>query len=306
MPVKPQGTEVEEIKNKECALFLPVSLKTVTISALVDSGATVSVLSDKLFKDIFKDAVDIWLTPGKRVSGVDGRTLPILGKINIPIGLGGKSILHDVLICQGSGIEFILGKDFLYEIDASVHIRKQELTSQIGNFKLEAKSSVPYAAVIGFREIPSITKWKPPRHYQIPTANNFHILSESEMSFDFCCTCVQNSQTNDRESELDTLVVKEVKSVKNRLASSKHQAGFAERKYPPLHPNDPRTGKLVEKFKSAIAYDGRIGLAKPEYEHSVELVNPHCTVYSRPRKMSPELRKNLWEQVDKWKSDGGN
>ena len=95
---------------------VPVAVGGVSVDALIDTGATVTLASTSFMKSI-PDFEQFMGTPSVRcVTGVGGSNLVLRGEINLPIKIGGfSSAPHRILVVEDSSdvCPFILGLDFL-------------------------------------------------------------------------------------------------------------------------------------------------------------------------------------------------
>lgn len=109
------------VKNK-----IEVLIDGVPTMALVDTGATVSVMS-KAFKDSLGTKVMFSWDRSATFRGVGGEPLWPLGTCTVDVSLGGKSFKAEFAVLQKSTHEVILGIDFLQEYGAKLDCATGEL-----------------------------------------------------------------------------------------------------------------------------------------------------------------------------------
>lgn len=104
---------------------VPIQIGSRNTSALVDSGASVSIINrDFLGKTSY--ANDELLPPEfTSVKGASGRLLPVIGKLNAEIFINGQSYPFMVHVVDCLHHAFILGVDFLCAYDTVLRFSKE-------------------------------------------------------------------------------------------------------------------------------------------------------------------------------------
>ena len=86
----------------------------VSVRALYDTGAGVSVISEDIFRAIpVNSRPQRCDAPQIKLTGVDGRPLDVRGCFNVPISLLDKSLSHRFYVARGLTSPVILGVDFM-------------------------------------------------------------------------------------------------------------------------------------------------------------------------------------------------
>ena len=85
----------------------------VSASFLVDTGASVTLIRDDIWRQtqIASNRLEPWT--GRRLLGADGSPLQIHGRAEAELDLGGRLFTTYVVIAAGLSTEAILGVDFL-------------------------------------------------------------------------------------------------------------------------------------------------------------------------------------------------
>ena len=96
---------------------------------LVDTGAAVTVISEKFFNDILRarfllekcDAVDCIRT-------ANGNTVSVTGCASFPVTLGNSEYICKALVVPGLAYNVVLGRDFLHEFSAVINVGAELVT----------------------------------------------------------------------------------------------------------------------------------------------------------------------------------
>lgn len=72
-----------------------------------------------------------------------------------------------------------------------------------------------------------------------------------------------------------------------------------EKAFPLVKSDDERILALTKEFSDCTAYDGKPGKVN-RFMHYAELIDPNVTISHRDRRMNPEIRKVLHQQVTEW------
>jgi len=105
-------------------LIVPGKIGGHSLAILVDSGATISVLSTRKWTQIYRDNPHLTLvsTPD-RVQLASGTSEPMAGKVVVQLELAGQFYIHQVAVLNIFE-EFILGYDFLAKHDVECDWKK--------------------------------------------------------------------------------------------------------------------------------------------------------------------------------------
>ena len=98
--------------NKAYQNLVKVSVADILVWALVDSGATISIISNKTATTLTKYIVHSTTPDFAHVTGVGGETHKVLSKISLPFFIGQTRVTHDFHVIS-SQHDMILGLDFL-------------------------------------------------------------------------------------------------------------------------------------------------------------------------------------------------
>jgi len=101
----------------------------VRVSFMLDTGASVSLLSESMWESINANDTSHELKhwTGSQLVGVDGSTLVIRGETTINITLAGRVVTGDVLVAGGLGMPAILGLDFLEKNSCVINTEQRVL-----------------------------------------------------------------------------------------------------------------------------------------------------------------------------------
>ena len=91
------------------------TIASTPIKFLVDTGAAVSLLSSKIWREIENTRVPIVMQPwlGKKLVGVNGTPLSVRGCIHAPLCIGGIQFNGSFVIASDLWVEAIVGLDFI-------------------------------------------------------------------------------------------------------------------------------------------------------------------------------------------------
>lgn len=91
------------------------TIASIPVNFLVDTGAAVSLLSSKVWREIENARVPIVMRPwpGERLVGVNGTPLSVKGCIHVPLSTGGTQFDGTFVIANDLWVEAIVGLDFI-------------------------------------------------------------------------------------------------------------------------------------------------------------------------------------------------
>lgn len=92
---------------------IPVHVGGRTTSALIDSGASVTIINKEFFKKTHYASHQLSPPAFQSVKGASGKLLPVLGQIQLEITINGKEYSFKTHVVDGIHHAFILGVDFL-------------------------------------------------------------------------------------------------------------------------------------------------------------------------------------------------
>ncbi|MES9881971.1 MAG: reverse transcriptase domain-containing protein, partial [Sedimenticola sp.] len=108
-------------QNSDINNRVKLYLERLSISALVDTGASVSILNYKAYKrsKVFKKA-PLQNTTIHNIKGVNGVKSSVLGKVEISVKIANVLIPHEFLVVKDIQYELILGIDFMKSTKAEI------------------------------------------------------------------------------------------------------------------------------------------------------------------------------------------
>ena len=115
--------------------YVPGLVETRNVDWLVDTGCTVTLISDRVFRQIPEDNRPELLPPTKLLSSADGTRLKALGETVINITVGQKTVPHRSVIAEISN-DGLLGMDFLKEHEFHIDFKRNQLSC--GDESIEA------------------------------------------------------------------------------------------------------------------------------------------------------------------------
>ena len=108
-------------------LLITGELETHPVNLLIDTGACVSAIDEKLVKEIHGIGYSAKMTDGPlpSVSTISGERVPVLGQIQLPLKLNGVMYNSQFHVIPNFPYEAILGHDFLLKNDAVIDLRNK-------------------------------------------------------------------------------------------------------------------------------------------------------------------------------------
>eukprot|EP00795_Rhopilema_esculentum_P009892 gene9892-18483_t len=93
---------------------------------LVDTGAAVTVISDKFYNDVLLVAYCVRRQESlNSVKTADGKEVPVIGAVSFPILVGSVSYQCHAFVVAGLAYSIVLGRVFLHEYGAVFDVRQQ-------------------------------------------------------------------------------------------------------------------------------------------------------------------------------------
>ena len=119
------------------AYHVPVWIQGARENALVDSGASVTMMSLEMFQTLGNIEMTETNSGVRVVEGiVDGSVLKVVGTVWVPIQIGDfVSEPHTILVVSGTKQKFILGLDFLDRFQVSIDTTNRALRMGSGTNK---------------------------------------------------------------------------------------------------------------------------------------------------------------------------
>ena len=107
---------------------LTIQLNNTWVSALFDTGSSVSLVDEKFKNDILLKGTNAATSPSVRLCGANGKELQQSGCYSIKVTLGKRHVFHNLIFIKDLQVPCILGMDFMaYQnvvIDASKRVIK--------------------------------------------------------------------------------------------------------------------------------------------------------------------------------------
>ena len=127
--------------------FVDVHVHNIDSQALVDTGATISCVSEEFVRKLNIDIEDYERATIPAIRGVGGHLLPCLGKISFPILIDDHTFSYSFHVFRGIHNPIILGIDFLKKYKVSIDLEFNEIsikdgTKQVNVLFADPKSSV--------------------------------------------------------------------------------------------------------------------------------------------------------------------
>eukprot|EP00795_Rhopilema_esculentum_P003980 gene3980-18300_t len=93
---------------------------------LVDTGAAVTVISDKFYNAVLRVAYRVRQQESlNSVKTADGKEAPVIGAVLFPILVGSVSYQCHAFVVAGLAYKIVLGRDFFHEYGAVIDVRQQ-------------------------------------------------------------------------------------------------------------------------------------------------------------------------------------
>ena len=103
--------------------FVQINLGKQTFSALLDSGASISCVSEHVYRRSFKN-VEILPSSFAHIVGVCGEVHKVLGQVTLPFRLDGIVVEHTFQLFEKLHQPVILGMDFLRQYKAKIDLEQ--------------------------------------------------------------------------------------------------------------------------------------------------------------------------------------
>ena len=137
-PLQSSKTVVKESSQaKPRDLTVSAQLNGQSIKALVDTGATISVIDKEVLKDVYKEQFPKLQTDNLDVKTMSGKALPGLGMFTTALDIANGSYSCIFLVDQDLPYDAVLGRDFLRENGAIINLKESTL-------RFDGKGDEPY------------------------------------------------------------------------------------------------------------------------------------------------------------------
>ena len=123
--------------------IIPIMINNQTVIALVDSGAQISCMSNKTFRQAGLEQTAVKLQNDiPFVKGVDGTTVNIVDKISITIRVGGLDLNQNFYILERMNHSVTLGTDFLRSHEVKIDFGKMEMSLAADKVKIDINKTL--------------------------------------------------------------------------------------------------------------------------------------------------------------------
>ena len=107
----------------ECTVFVQCKVNEFHVKAMVDTGASVTIMHSDLFARVRNKDTQIRRT-SKAVVGANGTALQVQGIAEVTMTIGKSVVTHDVLICEDLAQMMLIGVDFLKPHNCAIDFQK--------------------------------------------------------------------------------------------------------------------------------------------------------------------------------------
>jgi hypothetical protein len=127
---------VGETFSDKCQV--PLSIYGHNLRALVDSGSTISAINDSILRKLQILYKDLSPPDISFITDAGGSNIPVKGKINLPILIGGLKIQHTFYVIQNLNTSILLGTHFLdSQLAFSRKLYLQKASTQVNIIKIK-------------------------------------------------------------------------------------------------------------------------------------------------------------------------
>ena len=138
MPDGEEVLKIDESQPTEEGTVFPTVINNTEIKALFDTGATKSVMSGRMYRQLELGTLDRTRLPS--VVGANGTSLGVLGRVRCKIDIGKESFDQTFLVCENLTRAVILGKDFARQNCAGVYWTPKNTRVLHVNFQVIAET----------------------------------------------------------------------------------------------------------------------------------------------------------------------
>jgi hypothetical protein len=144
---------IQKIASDKNTSVLPFNIVSATVGhipvrALIDTGASLSVLSGDIFKRIRKNAYTVKpKATNDKLLAADSTPMPVTAEITTDVRIAGLGVPCTFSVVQNLGFEAILGIDFLKEAHAVIDIKNNTLSLCDGLIAVPLITAVDHVTV---------------------------------------------------------------------------------------------------------------------------------------------------------------
>jgi hypothetical protein len=124
------------LRNNNKGNVIKLAINNVGCYGLIDTGASVCVLSERMYKKCRLHACNKSMLQSSKITSVIGvgeKVTKVLGEVVVPLTISGLTLFQTFLVIPGnSAPEIILGENFLYEQRANIDFSQGTLSLQKG------------------------------------------------------------------------------------------------------------------------------------------------------------------------------
>ena len=120
------------LTNDKALPMIKVNVNGVEANALVDTGATVSVIDDDFRQSHMALKMLPLVDAGLTVYSATDDVLPIMGFVELDLSVGRHSYLCKFIVVKGMRQKLIIGCNFMSEYNVSVNIGNERVIFQNG------------------------------------------------------------------------------------------------------------------------------------------------------------------------------
>ena len=177
IPVKETTKEIEESD----AIMISGNLDGRSVDFLLDSGACISTVTEKLVKKLYGNVYSTKVTDAsvQSVKTINGSDVHLLGKIEENVELNGVLYPSQFHVMKNLSYEAILGRDFLCKYGAVLDLKNKYLT--LGDKSLKLKQVPDGKSTIATYALRSSRNTTPSTPSVTQTGNKAHKKTQSTM-----------------------------------------------------------------------------------------------------------------------------
>ena len=127
-------------------LFVPAFVNGLPINCLVDTGATLTIISTKVWETLGRSSLTL-STFDQVISTASGSPIEVTGRTRVQLKVADCSCYVDVIIANIDN-ELILGLDFLKLMDCQIDVGQETMVIQGRAIKLDSLGYVGCSRVI--------------------------------------------------------------------------------------------------------------------------------------------------------------
>ena len=168
-----------EVSGISSLLFLDGYINQLSVRMLVDTGSSVTILKEDIYKRATiaadKDGLQ---SPAPLVYSAGGDQLEIVGKANVIVKIGSLSTSFSVLVALSLIQECLLGLDFFEEIGCVLNLQKRIL--EIGNSTISLDPQIVSSCIVVCADTVTI-----PGHHQMEVPTRLYDLPAHAQKYSY-------------------------------------------------------------------------------------------------------------------------